>query len=63
MMKWIGGEVDNRKVVAIHNGDLVDGKRELKKKLAKPRALSDGVGHDAILSLGARTRDCRLPLG
>jgi hypothetical protein len=63
MMNWIGGEVDSRNVVAVHNGGLVDGAGELKKKLAKPQALSDGVGHSAILSLGARTRDCRLPLG
>jgi hypothetical protein len=63
MMNWIGGEVDSRNVVAVHNSGLVDGTGELKKELAKPRALSDGVGHGAILSLGTGTRDCRLPLG
>jgi hypothetical protein len=63
MMNWIGGEVDSRNVVAVHNGGLVDGTGELKKELAKPRALRDGVGHIAILSLGTGTRDCRLPLG
>jgi hypothetical protein len=63
MVNWIGGEVDSRNVVAVHNGGLVDGTGELKKELSKPRALSDGVGHGAILSLGARTRDCGLPLG
>jgi hypothetical protein len=60
MMNWIGGEVDSRNVVAVNDGGLVDGAGELKKEL---RALSDGVGHGSILSLGARTRDCRLPLG
>jgi hypothetical protein len=63
MMNWIGGEVDSQNVVAVHNSGLVDGTRELKKELSKPRALSNGVGHGAILSLGTRTRDCRLPLG
>jgi hypothetical protein len=63
MMNWIGGEVDSRNVVAVHNSGLVDRTGELKKELTKPRALSDGVGHGAILSLGTGTRDCRLPLG
>jgi hypothetical protein len=62
MMNWIGGEVDSRNIVAVHNGGLVDWTRELKKELSKPRALSDGVGHNVILSLIARMRDCRLPL-
>jgi hypothetical protein len=31
MMNWIGGEVDSRNVVAVHNGGLVDGTGELKK--------------------------------
>jgi hypothetical protein len=30
MMNWIGGEVDSRNVVAVHNGGLVDGAGELK---------------------------------
>jgi hypothetical protein len=63
MMNWIGGEVDGRNVVAVHNSGLVDGTGELKKELSKPRALSDGVGHGAILNLGTGTRDCMLPLG
>jgi hypothetical protein len=63
MMNWIGGEVDSRNIVAVHNGGLVNRTGELKKELAKPRALSDGVGHGPILSLGTGTRDCRLPLG
>jgi hypothetical protein len=63
MMNWIGGEVDSRNIVAVHNSGLVDRTGELKKELSKPRALNDGVGHSAILSLGTRTRDCRLPLG
>jgi hypothetical protein len=25
MMDWIGGEVDNRDIVVVHNGGLVDG--------------------------------------
>jgi hypothetical protein len=31
MMNWIGGEVDGRNVVAVHNSGLVDGTGELKK--------------------------------
>jgi hypothetical protein len=63
MMSGVGGEVDSGDVVAVNNGGLVDGAGELEKKLAKPRALSDSVVHNPILSLSAGARDCGLPLG
>jgi hypothetical protein len=63
MMNGVGREVDSGDIVAVHNGGLVDRAGELEKKLAKPRALSDGVCHSSILNLGAGARDYGLPLG
>jgi hypothetical protein len=57
MMNGVGGEVDSEDVVAVQDGDLIHGVGELEKKLTKPRALGNGVGHNTILSLGTGARD------
>jgi hypothetical protein len=52
-----GGEIDGGDVVAVDNGSLVDGTRELLKELSKPRTLGDNVSNSPILRLGAGARD------
>ena len=55
MMNGVGGEVDRRDIVTVDNGGLRDIKKQLPEKLAKPRALGDGIGHGPVLGLGARS--------
>ena len=63
MMNGVGGEVDSRYVITKYHRGLVDGTRELGEKLTKPRALSHGVSHGTVLSLGAGAEHGGLPLG
>jgi hypothetical protein len=62
-MNGVGGEVDSGDVVAKDNGGLVNRTCELRKKLTKPSALSNCIGHSTILSLSARPGDDGLALG
>ena len=63
MMNGVGGEVDSEDVVAVQDGDLIHGVGELEKKLTKPRALGNSIGHIPILSLGTGVKDGGLSLG
>jgi hypothetical protein len=63
MMNVVGGEIDSGDVVALHDGGLVHGTRQLEKQLTEPRALGDGIGHNPILGLGIGAGDSGMPLG
>jgi hypothetical protein len=63
MMNGVGGEVDNRDVVAEDDSSLVNRAGELGEKLTKPRTLSNCIGHSMIFSLSAGPRDGVLVLG
>ena len=62
MVHRVGGEVDRADVVAVDKSGLVNITKQLLEQLAYPRALGHGVGHGAILCLGAGAGDCGLPL-
>jgi hypothetical protein len=63
MLHGIGGEVDRADVVAVDEGNMLEGVVDLLEKLAQPGGLGHTIGHSAVLDLSARARDVRLVLG
>ena len=63
MLDGAGGEVDRADVVAVDEGTPDEGAVQLLEELAEPAGLSHAVGHSAVLGLGTRAGDDRLPLG
>jgi hypothetical protein len=59
----IGGEVDYADVVAVDEGDALEGTVELVEELSQPGGLCHAVGHGAVLGLSTGARDDGLPLG
>jgi hypothetical protein len=53
MLHRIGGEVDRADVVAVDEGNTLEGVVELLEKLSEPGGLGHAVGHNAVLSLSA----------
>jgi hypothetical protein len=53
VLNGIGGEVDGTDIITV----------ELLEELLEPTSFGHAIGHDAILSLGARSGDDVLPLG
>jgi len=62
MLDQVGRQVNSTDVVTVHQGRLGEWAMELKKKLSKPRTLSNSVCNSPILSLSTGTRDSRLSL-
>jgi hypothetical protein len=62
MMDRVGCHIDSTDVVTVDNGGGVQRDMELLEKLAQPATL-DGMGDNAILSLGARLGHSGLTLG
>ena len=62
MLDRVGRQVNSTDVVTVHQGRLGEWAMELKKKLSKPRTLSNSVCNSPILSLSTGTRDSRLSL-
>ena len=62
MVDRVGGEVDGGDVVVVDERGLVNITKQLLEQLTYPRALGHGVGHGAILCLGAGAGDRGLPL-
>ena len=63
MMNGVGGEVDRRDIVTVDNCGLLDIKKQLLEKPAKPRALGEVAMATARYSASALERDtvgCRL---
>jgi hypothetical protein len=63
MLNRIGGHADSADIVAIYQRGTTKRGAKLLKKLAQPGSLGNSIGHCAILSLGAGSRDSRLTLG
>jgi hypothetical protein len=57
VLNGVGGEVDGTDVVAIDESALGQWSMELLEELLEPTSFSHVIGHDVILSLGARSGD------
>jgi hypothetical protein len=62
MLYGVGGEVHGTDVVKVDKGAPSQRTVQLLEELTKPRRLGDAVSHSAVLNLGARAGDDRLPL-
>ena len=62
MVHRVGGEVDRADIIAVDKSGLVNITKQLLEQLTYPRALGHGVGHGAILRLGAGAGDRGLRL-
>jgi hypothetical protein len=62
MVDDVGGEVHGTNVVTIDKCAPHQWTMQLLKQLTKPCHLSDVIGHNAVLGLGTRAGDDRLPL-
>jgi hypothetical protein len=63
MLNGVGGEVDDADVVTVDKSARRQRGMELMEELSDLTSFGHAVGHDAILSLGARSGDDVLPLG
>jgi hypothetical protein len=63
VLNGVGGEVDGADVIAVDESALRQRSMELLEELPEPTSFSYAVGHNAILSLGARAGDDVLALG
>jgi hypothetical protein len=63
MLNGVGGEVDDADVVTVDKSAIRQRGMELMEELPDLTSFGHAVGHDAILSLGARSGDDVLPLG
>jgi hypothetical protein len=63
MLNGVGGEVDDADVVTVDKSVLRQQGMELMEELRDLTSFGHAVGHNAILSLGARSGDDVLPLG
>jgi hypothetical protein len=62
MVDGVGGEVHATNVVTIDKCAPHQWTMQLLKQLTKPCHLGDAIGHNAVLGLGTRAGDDRLPL-
>jgi hypothetical protein len=63
VLNGVGREVDGTEVIVVDESALRQRSMELLEELSEPMSLSHAIGHDAILSLGARLGDNVLTLG
>jgi hypothetical protein len=57
VLNEIGEEIDGTDIVIVYESALQQQNMELLDELSEPTSFSHTVGHDAILSLGARAGD------
>jgi hypothetical protein len=63
MLNGVGGEVDGADIVTVDEAGRIQRVVQLLQELPQPGGFGDSVGNNAVLGLGARSRNSGLSLG